>query len=350
MKDYFNGDFPKTIGIFRALQLGDLLCTVPAFRAVRCAFPEARITLIGLPWSKVLLRRFHHYLDEIVEFPGYPGLPEQTPQVPLLPQFLTEMQKKRFDLVVQMHGSGAIVNPVVTLFNARVNAGFYRRGEYRPDPGYFLPYPDHLHEILRYVELIKFLGIQPMGDDLEFPIFEGDEQELFIHCGMDDLKKGEYVCIHPGSRLMTRRWIPERFAAVADAMASLGLKVIITGLPNEVELAKYIKSTMKSKSITLAGRTTLGALAVLIKGARLLISNDTGVSHIAAALKTPSVIVVTGSDPDRWSPLDKNIHRPVYYPVECRPCKDAVCPIGQPCAANVTPEAVISQCRRLLDR
>lgn len=348
MKGYFNGDFPKTIGIFRALQLGDLLCTIPAFRAVRYAFPKAKIVLIGLPWSRILLQRFYYYVDDVLEFPGYPGLPEQKPRLSLLPEFLAEMQKRRFDLLLQMHGNGVIVNPVVLVLGARVNAGFYKRGEYCPDPDYFLPYPEHLPEVMRCLELMRFLGIPVMGNDLEFPIFKEDEQELFAHVEVRDLKKGEYVCIHPGSRLMSRRWSPEKFAIVGDAMASIGLKVVITGSSDEIELVNYVSSTMKSKSLNLAGRTTLGVLAVLIRDARLLISNDTGVSHIASALKTPSVIISTGSDPDRWSPLDKNLHKTVYHPVECRPCMYATCPIGQPCAENVSTEDVISQSRSLL--
>ncbi len=349
MKDCFNGDFPNTIGVFRALQLGDILCAVPAFRAIRYAFPKARVTLIGLPWSKTLLPRFHNYFDEILEFPGYPGLPEQTPRLPLLPEFLIKMQERRFDLAIQMHGNGVIVNPLVIIFGARVNAGFYKKGEYCPDPDHFLPYPEHLPEVLRYGELMKFLGIPVMGDSLEFPIFEKDEQELFAHREVLDLRKGKYVCIHPGSRLRTRRWAPEKFAIVADAIAYFGFKIVITGSSDEVELATYVSCTMKSKSLNLAGRTSLGALAVLIRDARLLISNDTGVSHIAAALKTPSVIITTGSDPGRWSPLDKNIHKTISYPIKCRPCMYEICPIGQPCAANLSPETVVSQSEYFLN-
>src|SRR5947209_18133435 len=104
------------MAIFRALQLGDLLCITPALRALRTALPDAEIVLIGLPWAKNFVARFHHYLDSFREFPGYPGLPEQKPESRKLPAFIRALQEDRFDLLLQMHGSGIISNPLVMLF------------------------------------------------------------------------------------------------------------------------------------------------------------------------------------------------------------------------------------------
>src|SRR5262245_37572888 len=121
---------PARVVILRALQLGDLLCAVPAFRALRAALPDAEIVLVGLPWARVLVERFPHYLNGFREFPGYPGLPERPAQVERIPAFLTAMQAERFDLVLQMHGSGPFVNRLTVLFGARRCAGFYLPGDY----------------------------------------------------------------------------------------------------------------------------------------------------------------------------------------------------------------------------
>ncbi|RYE29846.1 MAG: LPS biosynthesis glycosyltransferase, partial [Sphingobacteriaceae bacterium] len=97
----------KKIVVFRALQLGDLLCSIPAFRALRTTYPEAKITLVGLPWAESLLTRFSDYFDAFIAFPGYPGLPEQEINPQKITAFLQEIQAQNFDLALQMQGNGS---------------------------------------------------------------------------------------------------------------------------------------------------------------------------------------------------------------------------------------------------
>src|SRR5690606_20439176 len=100
----------KSIAIFRALQLGDFLCAIAAIRSLRQAYPNAHIAWIGLPGTQHLQHRFANYIDEFIPFPGYPGLPEQPIEPKKILAFLQDMQRRKFDLVIQMQGNGTYVN------------------------------------------------------------------------------------------------------------------------------------------------------------------------------------------------------------------------------------------------
>lgn len=320
----------RRVAILRALQLGDLLCAVPALRALRAELPEAHITLIGLPWSQVFIKRFSHYLDEFLEFPGIPGFPEREPQIHHFPSFLEKAQQQRYDLVLQMQGSGNISNTLAALFGARLTAGFFLQGGYCPNPERFLIYPEHETEVWRHLRLMEFLGVPLSGDELEFPLRPEDWDALRPILEENHLEPGGFICLHPGARAESRRWPVERFAATGDALSEAGLKIVLTGSEAEAPLTRAVARNMKARAIDLTGQTELGALGALYSITRLLVCNDTGVSHLAAALKTPSVVLFSDSDPNRWAPLDRSLHRIVEK------------------AGEAGPEAVLNEARTLL--
>ncbi|HKQ27760.1 MAG TPA: glycosyltransferase family 9 protein [Burkholderiales bacterium] len=333
------------IAVLRALQLGDLLCAVPALRALKAEYPAARITLIGLPWARAFAARFRRYIYDFIEFPGLPGLAERTCNAEQLPRFFEEVKRRRYDLAIQMHGSGEVTNPLAVLLGARHTAGFYRTGRFCPDAERFVDWRDSEHEVLRYLRLLARLGIPAQGSALEFPLDDEDWREWSAL----GLQRDAYAVVHPGSQLASRRWPPERFAQVADALADEGLQVVLTGTQAESSITSAVKGRMRTEPIDLTGATTLGGLAALVARARMVVANDTGISHIAAALKAPSVIIASGSDPKRWAPLDRQLHRVLSHDIECRPCTHATCPIGHPCALGVSAERVIHEARSLTE-
>src|SRR3954468_14643694 len=343
-----DGIFPADamkIAVVRALQLGDLLCIVPALRALNACYPAARITLIGLPWARQFAARFRRYVYGFAEFPGFPGMPERACDTAALPYFYERMQAEGFDLALQMHGDGRMMNPLTVLMGPRHTAGFYRSGNYCPDPERFLVWDDREHEINRYLRLLEAIGVPAKGRHLEFPLTEADWDEWRALNAA--LRLDRYVCLHPGSQLPSRRWPAERFAEVGDALAMDGWRVVVTGTAAESRLIDKVISLMRQPVLNLGGRTSLGGLAALISRARLLVCNDTGVSHIAAAMRTPSVVVCSGADPQRWAPLNHQLHHVLYHDVPCRPCAHAECPVGHPCALGVSVNDVLSEVRRL---
>lgn len=343
----FEGQPPRKIAVFRALQLGDMLCTVPALRALRAAAPLAHIALIGLPWATSFVKRFSRYVDSLLVFPGFPAFPEQPAHLHSLPHFLAEAQRQRFDLALQFHGSGTLSNPLTVMLAAERCAGFHEQGQYCPDPQTFLPWEEREHEVLRYLRLVEHLGAPPAGEHLEFPLGDADYRAL-QRCHTSLPAPGSYVCVHPGARLPSRRWLPQRFAEVADCLAHDGMAIVLTGSPEEADLVHEVQRAMRMPALNLCGKTELGTLAALIAQARLMVSNDTGVSHLAAAVATPSVVVSCGSDTARWAPLDRSRHQVLSAEVSCRPCMHQSCPTGHECAHEVSAETVARLAARII--
>lgn len=306
---------PRRVLVMRCLRgLGDLLCTVPALRALRSALPGARIDLLGLGSSASFAERFDAYVDELVEFTGFPGIPESPPDVHRLPGFLARVHARRYDAVLQMHGNGRVSNILAVALGAPVTAGFYEPGAYLPDERWFLPYPEGIHEARRLLVLTSFLGVPPAGEHLELPLTpeeRDDAGRMLDEAGVS----GEYAVIHPGAQNVRRRWSTEAFAQAADRLADRGLHVVLTGTPAEAHVTRHAAALMRASVADLAGRTGLGQFGALVRGARVLLTNDTGASHVAAALRVPSVVVFTGeSEPERWRPPDHALHRAILPP------------------------------------
>jgi hypothetical protein len=299
------------VAVFRALMLGDMLCAVPALRALRAALPEAHVTLVGLPWARDFAARFKHYVDDFLAFPGFPGLPEQEPELAAWPAFVTQARARAFDLAIQMHGDGSITNAIVARLGPRTRSGFAPG----PAQGLFLPYPREGSEVRRLLRLMRFLGAGSDDERLEFPLVDDDHAAWGSHPVIRSLVPWQYVCVHPGARAANRRWPAAHFAAVADALArETGLGIVLTGSAQEIDLTQAVAAAMSTPAVDAAAEVPVGALAALMAGSRLLVGNDTGTSHIAAALRLPSVIVFRASEMERWAPLDTERHRAVWDP------------------------------------
>lgn len=293
----------KRIVVFRALHLGDMLCAVPAFRALRKRFANASITLVGLPWAQFMADRYPEYINEFIPFPGMKGLPEQIPNQSEWSLFTEKIKKRSFDLAIQLHGSGKISNELIRIFNTPFIAGSY---VHEKPNNQFVRYREDIHEIHRLLSVINHLGADERNDDLFFPISNADHEE--IHFLRLNLIKNSYVCIHPGARDPKRRWNAEYFALTADMLSHLGYQIVLTGTDSELPLVKQVQSLMKNNAITAAGKTSLGGLAALVKDAAFLISNCTGIAHLAAALKTRTVVAGLENEPRRWVLLNTDLH------------------------------------------
>lgn len=298
-------EYVQKIAVFRALQLGDMLCAIPAIKALRKSYPNAEIVLIGLPWAQSLAKRFDSYIDRFIHFPGYPGLPEQAFDEPAFEKFIDQMRDEKFDLLIQMQDNGTIVNELMFLMGARHVAGYHNE-QCRVDSELFMEYPEGIYEVNKHLQLMEHLGISVLEPKLEF-VFKPEDLFAFEQMQIP-LASQKYICIHPGSRGSWRRWPGRYFAMLANYCAEQGYIVVITGSADEYDITNNMIQHVNYPVINLTGKTTLGSLALLIKNAFMMISNCTGVSHIAAATRTPSIIISMDGESGRWAPTNKKRH------------------------------------------
>lgn len=340
---------PRSVVLFRASRLGDLLCAVPAFRSLRAALPTASFTLISLPWGNELVQRLP-YLDRFELFPGYPGMAEQTFEPRRTLEFLERMQAERFDLAVQIHGSGVFSNPFVKLLGARWSVGFRRPEDHFMAMDASLPMPEEGTEVERLLALPRFLGAPDMGTDLEFPLMQQDEDELDRSLALAGApRQAGLLTLHPGCWLPTRQWPPHRFAQAARTLARrYGLLVVVTGGEADRPAAEQVMSELGTRCIDLVGKTSLGALGSLFRRSELVLTNDTGPAHLAKAVGGRTVIIVGSVPWQRYHSPSSERHRLAWVDVPCRPCGLHQCPIGYLCLTGVTVEHVIAQAEELL--
>jgi ADP-heptose:LPS heptosyltransferase len=302
------------IGVLRALPgLGDLLCAVPALRAVRAADPGAHVTLIGLPSAYWFVQRYPELVDDLLAVEGVAGLPEVEPDPVRALDFFRRAQERRFDLALQLHGSGTTTNPLLTMLGARHQVSAHRPGEWVP-PGTTVAYPEDQPEISRLLAVTTAAGWPPVGEGIDLPVRDDESAVAEALLAEAGLAPESYVCLHPGASRPERRWPSTRFAATADHLARRGMPLVLTGSPGEGPLVQEVIDRMRTphrRVVDLTGRTSIGVLGALYRRARLVLTNDTGASHVAAAVRAPSVVVFGSAEPDRWAPLDAERHRRV---------------------------------------
>ncbi len=307
----------KTVGfvtkvvVVRALPgLGDFLLGIPALRALKKHLPYAHMSFIGLPSVKDLADRFPNYIDEFIEFKGWPGIPEVQPlEAKQISSFISKIQDREFDLALQFQGSGITSNSFTLLLGAKITSGFFLPGQWRPNKEYFIEYNSKDHESLRLMNLVSLLGFSSDNVDLEFPVSDLEIKQADQILDQLSIGDSPFVCLHPGANSEIRRWPLSNFASVGNFLTSLGYKVILTGNKSEVFLTKELSQLIPAPVVDLGGKTSLGVLAAILSRSKALISNDTGIAHLGAALHIPSITIFQGSDPSRWAPLNKALNR-----------------------------------------
>jgi heptosyltransferase-2 len=322
--------------------IGDAVMTTPAMGAVRAAFPQAEIVVAASPLVAELFRN-HPYCDRVLVYERQAGKRKMAG----LWRFAGELRRERFDLAILLQ------NAIEAALLAAL-AGIPRRLGYRTDGrGLLLTHgvpigeaERRLHHTEYYLRMLEQAGIR------------GGDRRLRLHCteaerdwAQRTLGPGDWLAINPGAAYgSAKRWIPARFAEVADRLADeFGIKVLLTGGPGETEIGRDIEAAMRHRPLNLIGRTGVRQLMALLAGCRLMVTNDSGPMHVAAAFGVPIVAVFGPTDHTTTSPLGESC-RIVREAADCAPCLLRQCPTDHRCMEAITAEAVLRQARELLGR
>lgn len=279
-----------TLLLLRPLGLGDLLTAVPAIRAAARAFPNHE-HLLAAPASLAPLALHSGAVDRVID---------------VLPLHPLPAECHHADVVIDLHGRGPASQRLLLATRPRRLIAFTNPEV--PETEGFPQWRDDEHEVRRWCRMLIESGIPADPDDLDL------EPPPMVASSITR----DAVVIHPGAAFPARRWPAQRWAAIAAALAP---NVIITGSAAERDLAvKVADAAGIEPDHVMAGRTDLIELAAIVSAARLVVSADTGIAHLATALRTPSVVLFGPTPPARWGPPpNRSRHRAIWKGHEGNP-------------------------------
>jgi ADP-heptose:LPS heptosyltransferase len=306
------------IAVLRANAIGDYLVSLPALEALRAAYPEAELVLLGADWHAGFLAGRPGPVDRCVPVPPTVGVRDDRPPTPpaTVERFFARMRTEHFDLAVQLQGGGRHSNPFVCRLGARVTAG--SRAPDAPPLDRTVPYTGHQHEIHRFLEVVSLVGATPVTLEPRLEVTATDRAEAAAALAEDDRP---LVVLHPGANDPRRRWPVERLAMVGCELARKGARLAVVGTAAEQPLAGRLVDGLDGDAADLAGRLGLGGLAGLLEQATVLVGNDSGPRHVAAAVGTATVAVHWGVSLGAYGPLYRARHRaPTSWRLHCPVC------------------------------
>ena len=319
--------------------IGDAVMTTPALGDLRSAFPRAEIVMVANPAVGELFTG-HPHCDRIVIYDkkGAHG------GIAGLLRFCGSLRKERFDAAIFFQNAmeAAIMG---CLARIPIRAGYRTDGR-----GVFLTHgvsvgtrERSLHHTDYYRTMLGRLGIRGGDGRLRLSLTPSE-----IQWAENVMKAGTWAAINPGAAYgSAKRWCPERFAQVADTLIeSYGLRVLMTGSKGEAPLGNAIAQNMNNPLLNLMGKTTVRQMTALLSRCALVITNDSGPMHIAAALDLPIVALFGPTDAQITSPK-ATYHRIVRHDQECAPCLRRECPTDHRCMRAISPADVLQAVEEL---
>jgi len=337
---------PAKILIIRLSSIGDILLAAPLIRILRQKFPNAQIDFLTKARFAELLQ-FHPGLNNMICFDETAGFPE-------LRRIKTQIRQTRYDWILNIHNNLRTVylcSFIPAAHRFKINKRVFKRW-------LLVKFKWNLFRQIvpvyqRYLEPLRAFGIVDDGQGLDFYMDDSVRQKIDADYSSFISQHQIIIGIVPGATYATKRWLPERFAQAADALAQqFNAGIVLFGGKPEIALQAEILSQMKTPALGLAGQLSLQESAAMMQHCHLVISNDSGLMHLAAALKK-KLIAIFGSTTRELGFFPSAPEQIILeHPLPCRPCSHVgrhTCPEKHfDCIRQIPVTAVLAAAAQLL--
>jgi heptosyltransferase-2 len=332
---------PKKIMVRATNWIGDAVISLPAIAALRARFPNSEIVLVAKPWVSEIYMHHPAVSRQIVydaegEHRGARGFRE----------LVRKLRAERFDAAILLQNAFQAAW-MAWRAGIPVRIGYARDGRsWLLSEAVEVPPPAaYGHQVYYYLELLFRAGIiesLKMPQEARLHLAESEQSWAVKQLQTVGLGGRRFlVGVNPGASFGgAKRWPADRYANLADRLIdALGADVLIFGSPAERPLAEAVARAMQHTPVLVAGETTLREFMALMAKCHLIITNDSGPMHVAAALSLPLVAVFGSTNERATGPLGLRA-RIIKHPVECSPCGLRECPIDFRCMNGISVDEV----------
>jgi predicted lipopolysaccharide heptosyltransferase III len=331
--------------LVRLRSIGDTVLSTPCLYSLKRFLPHAEIDILLEDWVAPVLDGLP-CVDNVVTLErGSTSSRARTAR---------RLRAKRYDVVYNLHG-GTTATLLTRASGAPHRVG-YRDYQYARLHNHLSPSSSLLwgrnktHSVEQQLALLGWTGV-PVSDrpPTQLAITPSAEASVVRRLQAAGLQNEKFVVIHPATAFATKQWASEKFARVADALAARGLAVVVLTARTETGIANEVQKHASAPTLALTD-LSLPEITALLAKARLFVGNDSGIAHMAAAVKTPSVVIFGSSNIAHWSPWAQAPAEVVFEPLDCQPCHGYFCEkFEEPeCIKRVPVERVMAATERVL--
>jgi len=343
-KKKFSKESTRSVFVVSLKRIGDAVLSIPAFRAIKESIPQSLVTVYADPYIQDILERIPD-IDAIIPYKKKSSFLKKARQV-------RKLTYNSFDLAVDLTCDYTLEGALWTLLSgARYRVGYDTRKR-----GFLFNQPlkhesEGAHIIDEILAIVQSIGLETRDKSLSLTASRDAEETIKKLLRDKGAKSGEMLIgIHPGGYYITQRWLPERFAEVADRLIQKHkARIILMGGPKEEKLIEEIKASMTRPPITAIDQS-LGNLLALIQACRLLICNNSGPLHMATAVGTATVSTMGPTIPERWRPQGDE-HQVIRKELPCMPCNEGYCRLKTlDCMKSITVEDMLEAAERQISK